>query len=233
MLRRSWTLQLSSDISDESAVITLEVELVSTTRGADKDGVAPEPFLPGIPDDIFDVVKELVDDEINESIGDALEDEGIDTDTIKNLTQNLKDLDNKALGNVSSFAKNPEAFMSNTFMTALKKAGPYGALTVAIIAAVLGTPELVKGMVQMFGVKGGFLNQDFRYSQEEQLSQEFSRIMQFQRLTGDNPVIRFDDYGFVAISDPDFQGNSLVDANEARSARIGLRESAYGYIHGI
>ncbi len=224
---------MSSDISDESAVITLEVELVSTTRGADKAEGTPEPFLPDIPDDIFDVVKQLVDEAIEESIGDALEDEGIDTDTIKNLTQNLKDLDNKALGNVSSFAKNPEGFMSNTFMTVLKRAGPYGALVATIITAILGTPELVKGIVQMFGVKGGSLNQDFRYSQEEQLSQEFSRLMQFQRLTGDNPVIRFDDYGFVAISDPDFQGNSLVDANEARSARIGLRESAYGYIHGI
>ena len=223
---------MSSDISDESAVITLEVELVSTTRGAEA-GVSPEPFLPDIPDDIFDVVKQLVDDAIEESIGVALEDEGIDTDTIKNLTQNLKDLDNKALGNISSFAKSPDRFMESSFITALQRAGPYGALTAAIITAVLGTPELVKGMIQMFGVKGGALNQDFRYTEDEQLSQEFSRLMQFQRLTGDNPVIRFDDFGFVAVSDPDFQGNSLVDANEARSARIGLRESAYGYIHGI
>ena len=224
---------MSSDISDESAVITLEVELVSTTRGADKAEGTPEPFLPDIPDDIFDVVKQQVDDAIEESIGDAMEDEGIDTDTLKNLTQGLKDLDNKALGNITNFARSPEGFMEHGFINILQRAGPYGALTVAMITLILGTPELVKAMVQMFGVKGGSLNQDFRYSQEEQLSQEFSRIMQFQRLTGDNPVIRFDNYGFVAVSDPDFQGNSLVDANEARSARIGLRESAYGYIHGI
>ena len=225
---------MSSNISNDTAILTLEVELVSTVKGEEiTEGGAPPPFLSDVSDDTYQVVKDVVEESVEEAIGDALAEEGIDTDTVKNLTENFKDLDNKALGNLTKFATHPEGFLEHGFINVLQRAGPYGALAVAMLTFILGTPELTKAMVQMFGVKGGPLNQDFRYSQEEQLSQEFSRLMQFQRLTGDNPVIRFDNFGFVAVSDPDFEGNSLVNANEARSGRVGLRESAYGYIHGI
>ena len=64
------------------------------------------------------------------------------------------------------------------------------------------------------------------------MSQEFDRVTQFKRLTGEDPVITVNTIGFV-VGDPDFKGNSLVDANIARSGRVGLRDSSYGYIHGI
>lgn len=224
---------MSSNISNESAVITLEVQLISTVKGEEVEGATPTPFLKDIPDDIYDVVKELVNESVEEAIDDALAEEGIDSESLKNLTQNLRDLDNKALGNIKSFASRPDVFMENQFLSILARAGPQGAIAVALITMLLGTPELVKGIITMLGPKGGPLNQDYRWSQEEQYSQEFTRLMQFQRLTGDDPVITFNNFGFVAVSDPDFQGNSLVDANIARSGRVGLRDSAYGYIHGI
>jgi hypothetical protein len=130
-------------------------------------------------------------------------------------------------------AKNPEAFMENTFISSLSKAGPHGALAAAIITSILAAPEAVKAIIKAFAVKGAPLNQDYRYSQEEFQSQEFDRRVQFKRITGDDPVITVNTTGFVTPQDPDFAGNSLLDANLARTARIGLRQNAYGYIHGI
>lgn len=224
-----------SSISDEKAIITLEVELVSNVKGLEgADAGVPDSFFEGVGGENFeDTIKKAVDDSIKESIEGVLDDEGVDVETLQNLTNAVKDLDSKAMGNITSFAKNPEAFTQRTFLSILGKAGPYGAIAAAIISTLVAGPELVKAVVEMFGVKGGLLNQDYRYTQEEFLSQEFDRRVQFKRLTGDDPVITVTTIGFVTPSDPDFEGNSLVDANIARTARIGLRESGYGYIHGI
>ncbi len=223
-----------SSISDEKAVITLEVQLISTVSGLEGGAAqgAPGGFLGEMPPDMNEAIKDIVDDSIKESIEDALKEEGIDTDTLENLTNNLKAVDQQGMQTLTKFAKNPAGFMESTFMSILARAGPYGAIIAAIIAAIVAAPEVVKAVVEAFGVKGGPLNQDYRYSQEEFLSQEFDRITQFKRLTGDDPVITVNTVGFV-VGDPDFKGNSLVDANVARSGRVGLRDSSYGYIHGI
>jgi len=220
-------------VSDEKAVITLEVELVSSVSGLEGEKEAvPSAFLGEMPEDIREAIQDVVDESIQESVEKALTDEGVDIEGVKNITQALKDVDNKGMSNITSLAKNPAGFVENQFLSILGRAGPYGAIAAALIAAALGAPELVKALVEAFAVKGGPLNQDFRYSQEEFMSQEFDRITQFKRLTGDDPVITVNTIGFV-VGDPDFKGNSLVDANIARSARVGLRDSSYGYIHGI
>ena len=222
-----------SSISDEKAVITLEVELVSSVSGLEGDATPEDkPFLADVSDDMRTVIEEVVDESIQEAIQDTLKDEGIDIEGVRNITDALKDVDNKGMGNITSMAKNPAGFVESQFLSILGRAGPYGALAAALIADALAAPELVKALVEAFAVKGGPLNQDFRYSQEEFLSQEFDRITQFKRLTGDDPVITVNTIGFV-VGDPDFKGNSLVDANIARSGRVGLRDSSYGYIHGI
>jgi len=220
-------------VSDEKAVITLEVELVSSVSGLEGgEEEIPSAFLGEISPEMRETIEEVVDDSIQEAIQDTLKEEGIDVESLENITQNLKDVDNKGMSNISSMAKNPAGFVEKQFLNILGRAGPYGALAAALIATALATPELVKALVEAFAVKGGPLNQDFRYSQEEFMSQEFDRITQFKRLTGDDPVITVNTVGFV-VGDPDFKGNSLVDANLARSGRVGLRDSSYGYIHGI
>ena len=222
-----------SSITDEKAVITLEVELVSSVKGLE-GGVqgAPGGFLGEMPPDMEEIIKEIVDDEIQSAIEGALREEGIDISELDQITDSLKQVDQQGMQNLTKFAKNPPAFMEHTLMSVLQRAGPYGALVAAIIASIVGVPELIKAVVQAFAVKGGPLNQDYRYTQEEFLSQEFDRVTQFKRLTGDDPVITVNTVGYV-VGDPDFKGNSLVDANEARSGRVGLRDSSYGYIHGI
>ena len=220
-----------SSVSDEKAIITLEVELVSKVTGGE-GADASDGFFKDTPEDLTEIIKQAIDDSIDEAVVNALEEQGIDMEGLKNITEAVKDLDSKGIGNITSMAKNPAGFMENTFIKTLGRAGPYGALTAAIIAAIIGTPELIKAVVQAFAVKGGFLNQDYRYSQEEFLNQQFDRITQFKRLTGDDPVITVTTKGFI-VGDPDFEGNSLVDANIARTARIGLRDTSYGYIHGI
>lgn len=223
-----------SSISDESAVITLEVKLISTVSGFEGEEGRPTGggFLGEIPPDMQELIKEQVDEATKEAINDALEEEGIDIESLNSLTKMVKDVDNKGVSNITSMAKNPEGFIEGKFLSILGKAGPYGAIAAALIASLIAAPELVKALVEAFAVKGGPLNQDYRYTQEEFLSQEFDRTVQFKRLVGDDPVITVNTIGFV-VGDPDFKGNSLVDANIARSGRVGLRDSSYGYIHGI
>ncbi len=220
-------------ITDETAVITLEVELVSSVTGLEGEKEAiPEAFLGEMPDEIRESIKEVVDESIQDGVENVLTEEGVDFAGVKNITQSLKDVDNKGMSNITSFAKSPDTYLEGKFIGILGRAGPYGALAAALIATVIATPELVKAIVEAFAVKGAVLNQDFRFSQEEFLSLQFDRITQFKRLTGDDPVITVNTIGFV-VGDPDFKGNSLVDANEARAGRVGLRDSSYGYIHGI
>jgi len=220
-------------VSDEKAVITLEVELVSSVSGLEGEATPEDkPFVTDVSDEQRAIIEQVVDDSIQEAIQDTLKEDGVDIESLKNITQSLKDVDSKGMSNISSMAKNPAGFVEKQFLSILGRAGPYGALAAALIATALATPELVKALIEAFAVKGGPLNQDFRYSQEEFLSQEFDRITQFKRLTGDDPVITVNTIGFV-VGDPDFKGNSLVDANVARSGRVGLRDSSYGYLHGI
>ncbi len=203
-------------VTNEKAVITLEVELVASVGGLDMQ----------------DVIEDVVNQASQEAIEDAFEEEGIELESVKNITQALEDIDSKGLSNLKNLASSPGPFMEKQFITMLGRAGPYGALAAAMIGALMGGPELTKALIQAFAVKGGPLNEDYRYSQEEFLNQQYDRTTQYRRLLGDDPVITVNTVGFV-VGDPDFKGNSLVDANEARSGRVGLRDSAYGYMFGV
>ena len=219
-------------VTNESAQITIEVELVSSVK-SDKLTTEPvDPFISDITPDIRDIIAEEVNSNIKEGIEDALDDEGIDLEGIQNATALAKDIDSKGISNVRNLAKNPESFMENTFMRALSRAGPHGVLVAAIISAIAGSPAMVTAVVEALGVKGAPLNQDFAWTEDEQYNQQFDRVMQFRRLTGDDPVITVTTKGFV-VGDPDFVDNSLVDANLARIGRVNLRDSSLGYIHGI
>lgn len=223
---------MSNDVTDERAVITIEVELASDVTGNPVRGEPPEPFFEGLPDDMQEVISEIVNDILKDEIEDALDAEGVDVDSLKEVVGLVKDVDAKGIGNLKAVARNPEGFMENTFMAALGRAGPYGALVAAIISAIAGSPEMVKAVVSALGVKGAPLNQDYRFSEDEQINQQFDRHTQYRRLTGDDPVITLQSRGFV-VGDPDFVQNSLVDVDTGRTGRIDLRQTSLGYIHGI
>ena len=148
------------------------------------------------------------------------------------LKELLDGVDSKGLSNLKSLLSNPESFTENGILNALGRAGPYGAIAVAIIGMVIASPELYVQIVKMLGQKGGPMNIDYRFNEDQQLSQEFDRELQFSRAIALNPVITVETKGFVVI-DPGFEGNSLIRGNLARSARIGINESSYGYVHGI
>jgi len=223
---------MSSNISDEKAIITIEVELVSDVKG-DPTGGSQDTFFGGFdPSDIRDVIAEEVNTAIKDEIEDALEDEGIDLEGLKKMNDIVKDIDSKGVSNIRSLASNPESFMENTILRTLARAGPYGAIAAAIITTIAGSPAMVAAVVQALGVKGGPLNQDFAWTEDEQYNLQFDRIVQFKRLSGDDPVITVTTKGYV-VGDPDFVDNSLVDTNVARTARVNLRDSSLGLIHGI
>jgi len=144
----------------------------------------------------------------------------------------MNKLDKQGISELTQFAKSPQGYLEHGFIRLLGMAGPHGALVIAIITAVLASPQLYVALVEALGVKGGPFNQDFRYSLDEQENQQFSRMVQYSKLVGDDPTITVLTKGF-AVGDPDFVESSLTSADISRTARIGLRESSLGVIDGI
>lgn len=223
-----------SQVSGETALISIEVELKSTIKGDPTKVEKTETFMGEFADsDAFkNAIEQAVQESVDESVNEILAEEGVDAETVAKLKDLTKDIDSKGIGNVKSMARNPEGFMESTFLSVLSRAGPYGALAAAIISAIAGAPEMVKAVVQAIGVKGAPLNQDYAWTEEEQFNQQFSRAVQYRRLTGDDPVITVTSKGFVA-GDPDFVDNSLVAIETGRMGRVDLRQSSLGYVHGL
>lgn len=183
-------------------------------------------------DVIEGMIEVAVAQQIKDAVDDALEESDLDMDSLKDASKLFTQIKGQGVQNVKSMAQNPAGFMESTIMGVLSKAGPYGALAAAIIGAVAASPEMVKAVVEALGVKGGPLNQDYAFTEEEQMNLAFDRAVQFKRLTGDDPVITVTTKGFVS-GDPDFVDNSLVTIEQGRTGRVGLRESSLGLIHGI
>ncbi len=228
---------MSSSVSNEEAVITLKVKLIAETEGLDDDVSTTsdqDTFLEGgVSSEVQSTIDQEVKSSIDDLIGESLEKAGINLDAVQEMADLVDNVGATGMKTVTNFAKNPTGFTESTFMSILSKAGPYGALVGAIIAAIIASPILFKAIVEQLGVKGGPLNQDWRMSQEEQENQLYDRRTQFRRLTGDDPIITVNSLGFVKPSDPDFGGNSLVSANISRTGRIGLQDSSFGYVHGV
>lgn len=220
-----------SSISDEKAIITIEVDLVSKVTGDPTADKGESGFFAEHAEDTDDTVEQAIKDSIDEALEDTFESEGIDMDSLGELTKMMKDVDNVGMSNIKNMAKNPEGFMQSTFMSVLARAGPYGALAAAIITAIAAAPAMVSAVVEMLGMKGGPLNQDYAFTTDEQYGQAFSRQVQYRRVTGDDPVITVTTKGFVA-GDADFNDNSLVDVETGRMGRVDLNQSSVGLIYG-
>ena len=151
---------------------------------------------------------------------------------IQKATEFINEIEGKGVRNLTQFATSPQGFMEHGLIRILSKAGPHGAIAVAIITAILAGPQLVEAVVKALGVKGGLLNQDYRFSLSQQFNQMWSRLIQFRKLTGDERVITAQDKGF-AVGDPDFVNNNLVDSNISRVGRVGLRHSSLGDVYGV
>ena len=219
-------------VSDEKAIITLEVELVSKVTGDPGEDRDKSGFFAEGHEDIQEFIDEAVNESVDQAIEDTLKEEGVDLDELRNVIGMVKDVDAKGMSNIKSMAKNPQGFMQSTIMGILGRAGPYGALAAAIIAAIASAPEMVKAIVEALGVKGAPLNQDYAFTEEAQFNQELSRAVQYRRLTGDDPIITVNTKGFVS-GDADFNDNSLLSIETGRMGRVDLRQSSLGYIHGI
>jgi len=222
-------------VEDQEAVITIKVKLESDVTGLEgitQGGQTHDPFLSGVTPDISEIIEQEVKNTVDDLIGESLEEAGVNLESVQQMSDAIDEMGINGIKNLTSFAKSPENFSENMFMKVLSRAGPYGALATALIGIMLASPELFQAVVAALGVKGGPLNQDFRYSLDEQENQQFERIIQYRRLTGDDPVITVTTKGYV-VGDPDFVGSSLINADIARTARIGLRESSLGIIDGI
>lgn len=221
-------------VENNEAVITIKVKLESDVTGDPTTGggqASPDFFgqpQTGMADqhvkDFEDLKKDT--EKFENKFG------GKDSVNIDNITDLVSNLDKNGISELTQFASSPQGYLEHGFIRILQMGGPYGALIVAIVAAALTGPELFKAVAEQLGVKGGPLNQDFMYSMDEQLNQQFDRRIQFKRLTGDDPVVTVSTKGYV-VGDPDFVGSSLVNADLARTARIGLRDSNLGLIDGI
>ncbi len=221
-----------SSISDEKAIITIEVDLVSRITGDPTGDTGESGFFTEHEKDSDEHVEQAIQDSIDEAIEDVFEAEGVDMDSLGELTKMVKDVDNAGMSNIKNMAKNPEGFMANTFMRVLSRMGPYGALAAAIIAAIAAAPAMVSAVVEMLGMKGGPLNQDYAFTTDEQYGLGLSRALQFRRVTGDDPIITVTTKGFVA-GDADFNDNSLLAIETARMGRVDLNQGSLGYVNLI
>lgn len=220
-----------SSISDEKAIITIEVDLVSKVTGDPVGGKGESGFFAEHQEGTEDTVEQAIKDSIDEAIEDVFVSEGIDLDSLEELTKLMKDVDSSGISNIKAMASNPQGFIQAGIMKVLGSAGPYGALAAALIAIIASTPAMVTAVVEALGVKGGPLNQDFALTQEEQFDQAFSRIVQYRRITGDDPIITVTTKGFVA-GDKDFVDNSLIYIETGKAGRIDLNQSSLGLIYG-
>lgn len=170
----------------------------------------------------------LVTDEQTEATGD----EDIDQESLEALQDFIKTTDKQGLQTLGKFAKNPTGAVQGELMGILGKAGVHGAIAVAIISMVAGSPELVKAVVNALAVKGGPLNQDFHRFFEDEGQLGLSREMQYRRMVGLDVIITSDNRGFL-LEDPGFVGNNLVDVDETRAVRNSTNQTQYGYVNGM
>lgn len=227
-----------SSIEDDEAIIKIKVELVADVEG--EIPTAPDPFSKdedeeeglSLEDPFFDISSDDSDAAIAENIRETSAEAEKYIQTVEKLTNVLGTLDADALYNLQAFARSPPDFLGNAFTNFLGKAGPYGALATAIVGIIISGPETVEAIVKALGMKGGPINQDFKFTLHEEQNQQFDRHLQYKRLAGDNPVITFDDRGYV-VGDADFVHNSLVSTDISRTARVGLRDAQLGVINGI
>ncbi len=160
------------------------------------------------------------------------EETGVDSETVEALTDFIKTTDKQGLQTLSKFAKNPTGLVQNELLGILGKAGIHGALAVAIIGAILASPEIIRAIVKALAVKGAALNQDFHRFFDEEAQLGFARELQYRRSTGLDVVITNDNRSLILI-DPGFVTNNLVDVEMTRAIRNNSNTTQYGYTTGM
>lgn len=208
-----------------TAVISFPIKLVA----GDVEGA---PSKTGTSEQEFDDILANFKNDIQEQIDDVIGPEGVDQETLESLTDFIKTTDKKGLQTLSKFAKNPTNMVQGELMGILGKAGIHGALAVAIISAIIATPEIIRTIVKAMSVKGAALNQDFHRFFEEEAQVGFSRELQYRRAVGLDVVITNDTRGFL-LSDPGFVNNNLVDVESTRANRNSTNQTQYGYVTGM
>ena len=181
------------------------------------------------------VIDNLIDTDVQNAVQSIVKGERKisteDKQGIEKATEFVNEIEGQGIKNLTQFATSPQGFMEHGLIRVLGKAGPHGAIIAAIITAIAASPKMVEVVVKALGVKGGPLNQDYRFSLDAQVNQMFSRIMQFTKLTGDDQIITAKDKGFT-VGDADFVNNSLVYADIARTGKVGLTHNSLGYLYG-
>lgn len=155
-----------------------------------------------------------------------------ESESMDKLLEFVENTDQKGLQSLSRFAKNPSSMMEKEFLGMLGKAGIHGAIAVAIIAMILGTPEFIMTLTRALAVKGGPLNQDFRRDLANEAQLGLTRELQFRRAAGFDVVITNQERGFL-LTEPFNVGNSLIDIEKTRTIRLSSNNTKYGYKAGM
>lgn len=133
----------------------------------------------------------------------------------------------KGLGQAGRFASNPQAEVSNTVLTMLGGAGPYGAAAVAAITGIVIAAETIPRLIQALGVKGGLNNFDWHRAIAEEIYGLLTLEDQKARILGADSFIVAQGTGYRPIDGTDVY-NSLFMRDEDRLARIGQDAKAKG-----
>ena len=145
---------------------------------------------------------------------------------LEKRSEGLKNLFTKfggGVGGASGLVSNPEGFISSKLTNIIGKAGPHGALAVAIISMITATPELAKMIITQLAVKGGPLNNDFKVIVEDIVVGFLSLSDQHRRDLGlDGFVVsQVGSYGTASGTDVT---NSYLESSEIRINRVPQEE---------
>ena len=147
-----------------------------------------------------------------------MEDKLIELD---NRTESLRDLFKKFGSGVSGgsgLATNPGNFISGKIMELLGRAGPIGAIVVAIIAAPKLIEKLAMAIIKQLSVKGGTLNDDFKIIIEDAVTDFLTLEQEYKRKIGDDGFVVSFTGGYTTIKGTDVT-NSKLESSEIRINR--------------
>lgn len=207
-------------VSDDMAIIEFPIKFTTDAQNLDEvkaqmDDLAGETTAE---DDAATLLKSEEDEEQDEAMDKLLD--------FVNTT------DKQGLQTLSKFAKNPTSMVQGELLGLLGKAGIHGAVAVAIIAMILGSPEFIMTLTRALAVKGGPLNQDYRRDLANESQLGFTREQQYRRSAGFDVIITNNERGFL-LTEPFSVGNSLIDIDKTRTQRLSSNNTHYGYLAGM
>ena len=124
---------------------------------------------------------------------------------------------------LAAAAENPERTFGKVLLNVLSRAGPQGFMLAGAITTLISSPEVVKAIVKVLGMKGGPLNMDWRRLIEDEVTGILSLEQQKRRDLGLDGFMVSPDVGFKPVDESSVY-NSVLLRDEIRLNKLSAGE---------